>query len=63
VTSDSAPVLVVGAGPAGLTAGWELMRLGAPALLLEQDTSVGGSLALLYNAIAFRTERRGQGPS
>jgi protoporphyrinogen oxidase len=34
--------VVAGAGPAGLTAAWELTRLGLPALVLEKDEVVGG---------------------
>ena len=34
--------VVVGAGPAGLAAAWELAKLGRPALVLERDELVGG---------------------
>ena len=37
-----APTIVVGAGPAGLTAAWELARLGQPAAVFEMDRVVGG---------------------
>ena len=36
------PVVVIGAGPAGLTAAYELTHLGVPTTVFEQDTQVGG---------------------
>lgn len=43
---DQAPApgrcVIIGAGPAGLTAAWEAHRLGLPALVLEKDDVVGG---------------------
>lgn len=39
---DVGPILVAGAGPAGLTAAYELLRLGRPAIVFERDTVVGG---------------------
>ena len=36
------PVVILGAGPAGLTAAYELMRHGQGSVLLERDTQVGG---------------------
>ncbi len=36
------PVIIVGAGPAGLTAAYELGARGVPTLTLEQDRQVGG---------------------
>ncbi len=35
-------VVIIGAGPAGLTAAWELSRLGIPATVFEADDIVGG---------------------
>ncbi len=36
------PVIIVGAGPAGLTAAYELGRLRRPAMVFERDDTVGG---------------------
>jgi protoporphyrinogen oxidase len=36
------PVVIVGAGPAGLTAAYELTTRGVPVIVLEQDVQVGG---------------------
>jgi protoporphyrinogen oxidase len=36
------PVVIIGAGPAGLTAGYESVRRGAPVLVLEKAGLVGG---------------------
>jgi protoporphyrinogen oxidase len=35
-------VVVIGAGPAGLTAGYELITRGIPVVILEKDSDVGG---------------------
>jgi len=40
--AQSAPVIILGAGPAGLTAAYELARNGVRSIVLEQDTVVGG---------------------
>src|SRR5262245_15009265 len=39
---DGRRVVVVGGGPAGLTAAWALMKAGVRALVLEKDTQFGG---------------------
>jgi protoporphyrinogen oxidase len=39
---DDAQTLILGAGPAGLTAGYLLAKLGRPALVLEAERQVGG---------------------
>jgi protoporphyrinogen oxidase len=39
---DDAQTLILGGGPAGLTAGYLLAKLGRPALVLEADSQVGG---------------------
>ncbi len=46
--------VVIGAGPAGLTAGFELARLGREAIVLEQDGTVGGlARTVNYNGYRF----------
>ena len=40
--NNMAEVLIIGAGPAGLTAAYKLARLGRRATLLEADDQVGG---------------------
>src|SRR5512140_2276438 len=40
--SGCGKVVVIGAGPAGLTAAWELSRRGADVIVLEADDAVGG---------------------
>ena len=39
---SSSPVVILGAGPAGLTAAYELSKRGATSVVFEQDTVVGG---------------------
>jgi protoporphyrinogen oxidase len=46
--------VIIGAGPAGLTAAFELGRLGLPALVLEKDDVVGGlSRTVSHNGCRF----------
>jgi protoporphyrinogen oxidase len=40
--ADDRPVLIIGAGPAGLTAADELVSRGEPVIVCEHDTQVGG---------------------
>lgn len=51
-------VIILGAGPAGLTAGYELTRRGVPACLCEQDKVVGG-LARTIEYKGFRFDLGG----
>ncbi len=49
-----APVIIIGAGPAGLTAAYELCKLGKKSLLLEADKQVGGiSKTVNYKGYRF----------
>jgi protoporphyrinogen oxidase len=47
------PVVVIGAGPAGLTAAYEVAKLGQPVVVFEQDDCVGG-LARTIDYKGFR---------
>jgi len=38
----AAPVVILGAGPAGLSAAYELAGKGVASIVLEQDSVVGG---------------------
>ncbi|KLL11021.1 NAD(P)/FAD-dependent oxidoreductase [Protofrankia coriariae] len=40
--AEKPEVVVIGAGPAGLTAGWELVKRDVPVTVLEGDSVVGG---------------------
>jgi protoporphyrinogen oxidase len=52
--NDGERVLIVGAGPAGLTAAYMLAREGVPVTVLESDTVVGGiSRTVEYNGYRF----------
>jgi protoporphyrinogen oxidase len=49
-----APALILGAGPAGLTAAYELSKSGVSSVLLERDSSVGGlSRTVEYKGCRF----------
>ncbi|HJY83825.1 MAG TPA: NAD(P)/FAD-dependent oxidoreductase [Candidatus Binatia bacterium] len=47
------PVVIIGAGPAGLTAAYELTKLGLRSVILEADSQVGG-LARTVNYRGYR---------
>ena len=52
--SPSHRTVVIGAGPAGLTAAWELARQGLAAVVFEKDATVGGlSRTVSYNGYRF----------
>lgn len=52
--SKDAPVVVIGAGPAGLTAAYELARQGIPVIVFEQDSQTGGlSKTVEYKGYRF----------
>ncbi len=42
VPEDQGSVVIIGAGPAGLTAAWELVQRGFKPIVLERDDRVGG---------------------
>ena len=42
IPTPNAPVVVIGAGPAGLTAAFQLAELGVPVLVIEANHTVGG---------------------
>jgi protoporphyrinogen oxidase len=50
---DPRNVVIIGAGPAGLTAAYELSKAGVAATILEQDTVVGG-IARTVNYKGYR---------
>lgn len=48
------PVIIAGAGPAGLTAAWELHKAGRTSMVFEKDTVVGGlARTVRYGAFRF----------
>ena len=52
--SRDAPVAIIGAGPAGLTAGYELARQGLPVTVLERDGQLGGlARTVVYKGFRF----------
>ena len=53
-TKSECDVVIVGAGPAGLTAGYELARKGRRIVVLEQDAEYVGGLARTVQYQGFR---------
>jgi pyridine nucleotide-disulfide oxidoreductase len=52
------PVLVIGAGPAGLATSAELTRAGIPHRVLERGDAVGHTWAHLYDSLVLHTAKR-----
>ncbi|MCB1319801.1 MAG: FAD-dependent oxidoreductase, partial [Leptospiraceae bacterium] len=53
-TDSISPAVVIGAGPAGLTAAYELSKSGHPSVILEADNLVGGiSRTVSYRGYRF----------
>ena len=48
------PVVIMGAGPAGLTAAWELVRAGREVIVWESDPSYVGGIARTVQAEGYR---------
>ncbi|MGP6173238.1 flavin-containing monooxygenase [Corynebacterium sp. A21] len=51
-------VIVVGAGPAGLSTAGELLARDVPTIVLERGTQIGASWAARYPGLRFNTSRR-----
>ena len=54
-------VVVIGAGPAGLSTAGALARLGVPSVVLEQDAEIGARWAKRYDRLRLHTVRRFSG--
>ncbi len=53
-SNNEKPILIIGAGPAGLTAAYELAKKGVRSLILEKDSVVGGiSRTVSYKGYHF----------
>ena len=53
-SSQQRKVVIIGAGPAGLTAAYELSKQNVPAVILEADNTVGGiSRTVNYKGYLF----------
>lgn len=52
--SEDPKIVIIGAGPAGLTAAYELVKVGVPTVVLEKDQVVGGiSRTVSYKGYFF----------
>src|SRR5712692_8445283 len=53
-TPDSKRVIIIGAGPAGLTAAYELCKAGVKSVVFEKDNIIGGlARTVNYNGYHF----------
>jgi protoporphyrinogen oxidase len=48
------PVVVIGAGPAGISTAWQLAKRGIPVEVIEQDTMVGGLAKTISHRAGLR---------
>lgn len=55
-SSTEAPIIIIGAGPAGLTAGVELARLGLPVHVIESDPEYVGGIARTVHFGPYRLD-------
>ena len=53
-TTSSSKVAIIGAGPAGLTAAWQLSRSGVPVTVFEADPNLVGGIARTVEYKGFR---------
>jgi protoporphyrinogen oxidase len=55
LVAENSSTVIIGAGPAGLTAGYELCKSNRPVVVLEQDTRVVGGISrtVEYNGFRF----------
>jgi protoporphyrinogen oxidase len=56
---DGKPVVVLGGGPAGLTAGYLLAKAGRPVIVLEADEQVGGLAKTVVDPDGYRFDLGG----